>query len=278
MKSLTLLLMLLFLGCRSSEFNYVGTTGSRYGLSPYPSKEKWTDILEVLSRDNKRNPMILWVVGSYTDKSIKFNFPGKDNPDFKILYSDIDLNEEYLKFFDKKGIDVFLMVEPGDARINEVVKRAVNTYSHHSSVKGICIDLEWYRVNENNPFGTKLDSHSIKSLLFHLKKEDPKLKLILKHWNINNMDHYPSRDIVYLQSLEGVDSLGDVKDRYLIWYKKFYPSKVGVEAGFVKSSLYWSSLKNPLESFPLYIDRLTDNKSVILWSESYIEKFNTINN
>lgn len=270
MKNILILFALLFLGCRSSNFDSFGTTGSRYGIKPFPSKDKWVTILNNLTSDkrNKSDPTILWVVGSYSDSNIKLNFPGKNNRSYNILYSEIDLNRDYLNHFDKNDIDVYLLIEPGNSNLSEVIRSIVRRYSEHKSVKGICVDLEWFRVDKDNPFGAKADINTIKSILFHVKSVNKNYKLILKHWNIYNIDHFPSSDIMYLQSFEGIKSTEELTKRHQLWYRKFYPSSIGAEVGFDKDKSQWETIENPVVMLPNILNSTVPVESSFFWSES----------
>lgn len=274
MKAILILYVLLLFGCKTNNQVYYGTTGSRYGISPFPSKDRWVEILRELNLDYdvKSSPTILWVVGSYSEGSIKLSYPGANKDKFKIEFSEIDLNEEYFAYFDKKKINVFLMIEAGDSNIAEVIREVSDRYSAHSSIKGFCIDLEWYRVDDQNPFGRTIDSNYIKSILFHIKNVNPKYKLILKHWNINNIEHYDDNDIIYLQSLEGVRSIKELKNRHQLWYKKFYPSNIGIEIGFSKDLEFWKTIPNSKTRVPKMLNSNLDIKSSVFWSETSLYK------
>lgn len=267
-----IILLAALVSCRTGKDAYYGTTGSRHGITPYPSKEQWIEYLNELSRGNNNEPAILWVVGSYSNNGIKLNFPGQDSDDKGITFSDIDLNEQYLEYFDKNDINVFLYIEPGKGELNSILNAIIQKYSHHKCIIGIAIDLEWYNTDINNPFGTLLTATGTEQILSKIKSFNTQYKLVLKHWDINKIQKYDSEDVIYLQSMEGIKSLEELIDRHKIWSRFFYPNRVGLEVGFAKDMLFWSHFDNPIADIPSILDKYTKEKSSFFWSETSLYK------
>lgn len=266
------ILIILLVGCRTGSDLYYGTTGSRHGIKPYPSKEQWLNYINMISESSNNEPAILWVVGSYQSNGIKLNFPGSDDKSKKVYFSDIDLNEQYLDFFDKNNIRVFLLLEPGSADLKMAISAVLNKYSNHKSISGVCLDLEWYKIDSSNPFGLTHTVSDIENLLNHINEYNEKYKLILKHWDINKIEKYDNKNLIYLQSMEGIKSIEELIDRHKIWSRFYYPNSIGIEVGFIKDLKFWNSFKEPLKEIPLIMDKLTSEKSSFFWSESSLHQ------
>lgn len=263
-----LFLIIVFTGCRTGNDIFYGTTGSRHGIKPYPSKEQWIDYINDISETGNYEPAILWIVGSYHDGGIKFNFPGKNISHKAVFFSDIDINEQYLEFFDKKNVKVFLYIEPGRGDLNTALRAMIQRYSHHKCIVGVAIDLEWYKTDSSNPFGSLIQSTEIEDILTKIKSFNAEYKLLLKHWDINKIEKYDNKDLLYLQSMEGIKSLEELIDRHKIWSRFFYPNSVGSEVGFVKDMLFWSHFDDPINDIPSILDKYTKEKSSFFWSET----------
>lgn len=253
----------LFFSCASSSENlYIGTTGARYGISPFPDSRKWTKYITSLvkSSESRANDSILWVCGSFSKNGLRMNFPGKEREG--ISFDVIDYNAEYLEYFNKKKIDVFLMIEPDNLDFEYALKSVLDKYSGNKCVKGICIDLEW--------LDNKITYNKIESLFKTVKSYNSSNKLILKHWNINMVEPYLKTDVIYIQNMEGVSSIDELEKRYKLWERKFFPSPVGMEIGF-KEDLYLYEYNNPIRDIVNLFNDERDNLSLFWCEETVIE-------
>lgn len=266
------------LSCQSSDNEFLlGTTGARYGINPFPEMEQWVDYLNKLKinvPDDSAMTM-LWVVGTYYYEGVKLGFPGEDAQSDYIYYSNIDYNEEYLAFFDKNNIEVFLLIEPGFSPLDSIIDIVLNRYGGHTSVKGVCLDLEWY-----NNLTDKAKSIDIQRWLERTLTHRKSFKLMLKHWNIKRIEPFLDNDIIYIQSMHGISKIDDLKKRHSIWVRKFYPCHIGMEIGFSDDRELWSGYKVPILGIYNEILELSTVRSSLFWNEStlleYLEKLEAI--
>lgn len=258
----------LLYSCQTTNTVYSGSTGSRYGVSPFPSSEEWGNYIKKMPKlvGHKSRPSILWSVGTYNDEKLLFSFPGKDNSTYKTQFSNLDFNDEYLNYFDKNNIDVFLLIEPGFSPVYDSIVVVLDQYSNHKSVKGICIDLEWYFTEESETSAAYVTSRKIE--LWYNKMTANNKILMLKHWDINRIDPFLNSNIIYIQSLEGVVSSEDLKSRHTYWVRKFYPSGVGIEIGFKNDEHFWMKYKNPMNKLYEELKTSTPFDFSFYWNES----------
>ncbi len=104
--------------------------------------------------------------------------------------------------------------------------------------------------------------------LWNKKISESDKVLMLKHWDINKIDPFLNEDIIYLQSLEGILSSDDLKNRHTYWVRKFYPSGVGVELGFANDASFWKQYNDPINDLYEELKRSTPFNFSFYWNES----------
>lgn len=263
--SFVAVILLFLVSCQSSKNNFsIGTTAAISVLNPFPEPQEWEGYLDILSKgfDKKINRSLLWVTGTYSDQGMIFNFPRGNNLKENIYYSNIDYNETFFSYFDKNNIDVFMLIEPGISSVEDCLNIALGKYHKHKSIKGICIDLEWYNSISN--------VKSINTWLEIVLKYDSDYKLLLKHWNINKIDSVSSENLIYIQSMEGLSNFDEIKKRHLSWVRKFFPAHVGIEIGFENDYDLWFSENGLLLDVVSDLETFTLNEGSIYWNEKTI--------
>lgn len=261
-----------FLSCQTSGNDFfIGTTGSRYGINPFPNAELWVDYLKKLSSIDKDAQMsILWAVGTYKSDGMKLSYPGHDTPKNNIYYSDIDYNEDYLTYFDNNDIKVYLLIEPGIVSAADIINDILERYSSHKSVAGVCVDLEWYRGGNNNNVYLKDIGRWLNTVLYF----NDEYKLMVKHWNIKKIEPLLNESVVYIQSMQGITNIDELKRRHSLWVRKFYPCHVGLEVGFEKNIKLGGDFDVSINSIHNEIIELSAEKSSIYWNESTLNIYN----
>lgn len=254
--------------CVSSfEEYYTGTTGSMYGIRPFPSAEEWGEYIEIVNKrsDKKSGEAILWLVGTYYREGVKFNFPGTLASQ-NITFSNFDFNEKYLTYFKKNNIDVFLMIEPGSADLVELTGLVLEQYGQKNQISGLAFDLEWYEREE------KLSSSDIEEILILMGSYNKKYSLIIKHWNINGFEKYDDERLVYMQSIEGLSDMLDINKRHKFWSRTLYPNRVGVEVGFDSDKEIWAPLEDPIGFYFQEFYQTTGIKTSMFWNEQTLKE------
>ena len=263
------LVVFIFLGCQTSEGRYLGSTASRVDLDFFPDSDSWVSYIDTFSSSvGSGEKAVLWSIGEYSSDGIILSFPGNDNINKNIYFSDIDIDNKYISAFDKKGISTFLLIEPGCSDIPETIKYLLEYYSRHKSVVGVCIDLEWLSITGNDIGEVPVSKDSILRWLDILENYDSKYKLILKHWDASLIGRLDNDRVIYLESMEGISTEKEFMDRFSFWVKKFYPNKVGFEMGFKDDNLPWITDLNSIYSFHRKIDTFTSYPSSLFWSDS----------
>ncbi|MBN2618661.1 MAG: hypothetical protein JXR64_10180 [Spirochaetales bacterium] len=262
-KVLFIIVMLLNSCVTTHEF-YTGSLATRYGINPFPGKEEWVNSIKQISKkvNNNSRPALLWNVGTYLKNGIKLSFPGKSESN-NHYFTEIDLNSEYFKYFSNKKIDVFLIFEPGVADISETLKLILGNYSSYKSVKGICIDLEWYDINK------MVTKEEISKWLTVIHSYNPKYKLIIKHWNINMIESFNNKNLIFLQNMDNIENIDEFIKRYKLWARKFYPNRIGLKLGSDYKKMF-DNLNNPTLEIYQTIKNETNNSVSLFWSENVI--------
>ncbi len=255
-----IVIVICFLSCTTTSEYYTGSTGSRLGINPFPQNSEWLKFIDTLnSRVNKQlNNSILWLVASYSSRGVKLNFKSKGQNIY--INSEYDYNEDFFDYISSRKLDVFLLLEPGDADSINLLKMVMEKYGAHNFIKGVCIDFEWTK--------SFIDAEVINNLLEVISSYGDDKIIILKHWNIDSIENLISPKLVYLQNCENIKSIDELKSRHILWSRKYYPNKVGVEVGFETDRAFWSSFKNPI--YTIYDELYSINKTNLFyyWNES----------
>lgn len=265
--------VLLMFSCVSGfKDYYTGTTGSMYGITPFPSTEEWSEYLEVINKssDKRSGEAILWLVGTYYREGVKFNFPG-DLASQNITFSNFDFNEKYLTYFNKNNIDVFLMIEPGSADIVELIRLVLEQYGKKNLITGVALDLEWYETED------KLPASVIEEVLNLMGSYNKNYSLLIKHWNINGFEKYDDERLIYIQSIEGLTNIPDINKRHKFWSRALYPNRVGVEVGFDSDREVWDPLTDPIGSYYSEFYQATGIKTSMFWNEQTLKEIIKLN-
>lgn len=257
---LSILLSICLVSCVSTE-SYSGTIGARHRIDPFPVKEEWVSISKKISKETSFKPALLWQVGIYYNQGVRLSFPGQENRRDKLYFSEVDFGKEYINYFDKKGIDVFLTIEPGSASTRTGIHRSLNNYKENKSIKGICIDYEW--VEEG------VTKREIQAWRKMVSVFNPNHYLMFKHWKIGEIPAVAGENIVYLNSMEGVKNREDLLKRADLWYRHYYPAKIGFIIGYKKDQKLWANYT--IQDFKNDLDSRDIKYNFIFWSETNLD-------
>lgn len=255
---ISILILLLSITATSSYSGKITSAGlrtSRYGISPYPEPIGFHHTqYTMIGYFPKAAPVMIWTTGVIWDPGeCHLYFPNDDNyPTDNISYSNEDLNEDYLTYFDSVGIKVFLQIEPGDADMETLIDIVFGRYKNHSSVIGFGVDVEWYECADNE-WGKKVDDATAKEWEDMVKTHKDSYQLFLKH-----PDRTPSRfpktyrgDIIFVNDCEGLTSKNspdtgfvDYENDFLGVMKTFadtfYPNTIFFQIGYPSSADLWN--------------------------------------
>lgn len=158
-------------------------------------------------------------------------------------YSDIDRAEPYLQEFDRLGQKVILSIQPGNADPTQLINILLSRYSHHQSIIGVNIDLEWKQTGKPN----HADNSERDMWLDQARRFNPHLKLFLTYFKDHT--HFPDdkRDLVIL-----FDGEGDSQSAILKEYKDLagHFKSVGIYTGYSSSHPQAASDERILSAVP----------------------------
>lgn len=254
---------------------YAGVRSSHYGVEktserPWPGAEKWAEIMNIMANDYfpGATPTAIWIIGSLNQSvqgcNLEFAKPVGDTNDYEHITFNPSAkhgpHEDYLNYFDKNGIKVFLQVEPGFADVEILIDLVLNQYKHHPCVLGFGVDVEWYNGIEEDS-GLPVTDEIAKRWEARVKSYNSSYRLFLKHYDRNWLGQKYRGDIVFVDDSQcfnsvdgsvigpdgpyGWDVLGFLP-AFKLFADHFYPNTVLFQIGYRSDRHWWSLLTPPV--------------------------------
>ncbi len=231
---------------------YAGFRSSPYGYQTQQTPTWWVNMAKGMSAKVPNSaPTIIWILGEILAPGnlCKLYFPSPGGSYTNIIFNSNDVAEQYLSAFDTNGIKVWLQVEPGDADVTQLIDLVLNRYSHHSSIIGFGVDVEWYKYstnnNEDSP-GKAVTDTEAQTWLNKVKSYNSNYKLFLKHWLTNKMPPtFRNADLVFINDGQDLGSLQNMINEFKAWGNSFSSSSVGFQFGYPSDKSWWSQLSDP---------------------------------
>lgn len=246
------------------DLERAGFRYSSYGVHYNPGAAYWLSVGNRISSYFKNTkPQCVWIVGEVKGEGISLNFPVETNSEL-IQYSAIDQNEETFNLFDKKGVEVWLQVEPGNAPVEELIHLMLKRYSHHKCIIGVGVDVEWYKSTKRADGKAVTDQEANKWLSI-IQSYDKNYQLFLKHWLIEKMPPTARKDILFIDDSQELGSLQNMKDEFKQWAKAFHPSKVSFQVGYESDKLWWKKFDNPPQTIGNSLVGEIKNMEALFW-------------
>lgn len=180
-----------------------------------------------------------------------------------------DLYEEYLDAFDEAGYSVWLQVEPGNADLVELATEVMTHYGHHKCVKGFGIDVEWYKPEGTEGYGTELDKVSAGKILRAVRKVNTSYTVFIKHWDEDFLtEGEPVSGFIYVDDSQRFRSLDRMCETFAGWAETFDPCPVMFQIGYdADKSRIWGKMDNPAQELGTTLAEActTDNLLGIIW-------------
>jgi hypothetical protein len=222
---------------------------SNYPNNQFPSPLYWYNASEFVSNKfNGAKSSVIWIVSLYlSDGYTQLNFPNPGGSYPYVYFIGSDQNEAYLTLFDQKGINVWLQVEPGAAKIDTLIHIVLNKYKHHPCVKGFGIDVEWYNTHIYSG-GQKVTDAEAKRWESKVKSIDSSYTLFLKHYGLSWMPPNYRGDILFIDDSQDFTSLNALVSEFKLWGNKFKPNKVAFQFGYPIDKPWWSKLNDPVKT------------------------------
>ncbi len=257
---------------------FAGCRASRYGISPFPSKEEWIKHAGLIgSQFEGAAPAFVWIVGHVegngSQKSCILNFP-LDKPVVNATGFPLDENKEFLDMCDAKGYQVWLQIEPGDTDIVEIAYQTMKYYKNHPSVMGFGVDVEWYKPANTDGYGTPITDELAEQIDRAVKKVDPRFNFFLKHWDEEWMPPTYRSDIIFVNDSQGHGTLTNMQNGFGAWAEHFAPNTVVYQIGYEADYKIWNQLDNPVKEIgDLLAEGCAEDQNCgIIWVDFTLKK------
>jgi len=256
------------LNAKVPNVKFAGVRSSHYGIRPFPEAEGWGKAIETMQGYfDGSTPSAIWIVGTMHGKTVcQLEFPpgGKEFPN--IAFQDTDKHEPYLQFFDRKGIRVFLQVEPADADMGTLIDLVLSRYKQHPCVAGFGVDVEWYREAHHPQWGEKVKDKTAKAWEARVKSYNPAYRLFLKHWDRRWMPPKYRGDLIFVDDSQVFDNFDHMVTEFAdYWANHFKPSTVFFQIGYRGDKKIWSLYQNPPKDLGTAFAQNTSQECGVFW-------------
>ena len=273
MKARTIALLVLAALVLSPAFvlagaKYAGVRSSSYGIDPFPTAEGWGNAMNAMASNFPGSqPAAIWIVGSFDsagDNTV-LEFPSDGQTHARISFSDIDKHEAYLNYFDQNGVKVFLQVDPGFADVNTLIDLVLNRYTHHPSVIGFGVDVEWYQnVRDDRP-GVRVTDAVAKAWEGRIKSHNSSYRLFIKHYDWTYLCPTYRGDIVFVDDSQQFSGISSFVTEMTAFANRFYPNTVMYQIGYEADRPWWSKYANPPKSLGDALVAKTRQECGVFW-------------
>jgi hypothetical protein len=264
------LFLTLLAGCGVSEIGikYAGVRSSSYGIRPFPDPSGWEKSIRAMcGYFQNSTPCAIWIVGVLErPKSCRLEFPSEGKEYTNTTFLDYDKHEPYLDYFDKKGIKVFLQVEPANADVENLIDLVLNRYKHHRCVIGFGIDVEWHKEFDNPQWGVPVDDYTAEKWEKRVKRYNPSYRLFLKHWDRRWMPPRYRGDIFFISDSQQLGNREKMLEEFVVYWADFFkPNPVGFQVGYPSDYTWWGKLKTPPKDIGIALAKRIQQECSIFW-------------
>ena len=242
-----------------------GWRSSVYGYQQQQPPTYWISVADNMSaKFDGYSPAGIWIIGTVEGDSCNLQFPWYDGSFKHVTFSETDMNEYYLDAFDHAGIKVWLQVEPSDANVETLIDLVLTRYSHHSSVIGFGVDVEWLNYI-NYTDGRPVTSEEASAWLDRIKSYKPKYKLFLKHWEADKMPESYPEDVVFISDSQEFSTYEEMLEDFENWGEHFPDAEVGFQYGYESDRPIWESFDDPASRIGNDIIQRIPNCHELFW-------------
>ena len=258
-----------------------GLRASPYGpRKPFPGIEYWLRSSKDMARRFPASaPAHIWIVSSMERDTTRpgeqaltsrtrltFPAPQGNSKKYKnIVFTDEDINEPYLKAFDRSGHKVWLQVEPAMADVPTLIDLIMERYGHHPCVIGFGIDVEWHKWTEKDNEGVAVSDEEVRSWAERLRRINHSYLLFLKHWEKDKLPPAYREGLVFIDDSQIFPSLDEMLIEFSRWSRWFYPAPVGFQYGYPSDRPWWQKLKDPPAEIGRAILAVAPNTADLYW-------------
>jgi hypothetical protein len=211
------------------------------------SPNYWENVADSMARSftSPAAAAAVWIVTFYGDNGdIYATFPSGGGQLAHVSFTSTDYNESYLTEFDKRGIRVWLQVEPGAASMTDLVDVVLNRYKHHTCIVGFGVDVEWLDT-QSSPGGRRPTDQEASTWEAKVRSHDSSYTLFLKHYSSNRMPPSYRGNILFVDDSQQFPNFTSCINEFEAWGSTFAPNKVAFQFGYPDDRPWWSTLANP---------------------------------
>lgn len=217
---------------------------SLYSSAGEQPPEHWIDFAETMAGQFWQGaPGGLWTVAHVFGRRPLLTFPGTSSDPY-IDFSAQDETEAVLSRFDEAGVGVWLLIEAGDASVEELIRLVLDRYGHHPSVRGVGVDIEWFRSFSYSD-GKAVTDTEARSWRDRVRSFDAEDRLMLIHWEQSKMPPNLREGLVFLDDSQGFRSLNAMLNEFAAWGAHFTPARTAFLYGFDSDRTWWSTISDP---------------------------------
>ena len=155
---------------------------------------------------------------------------------------------------------------PGFADVSTLIDLALSQYSHHPSVIGFGIDVEWYKTSSaNNEEGQAVTDSEAAIWSARIKSYNQNYLLFTKHWLIEKMAPTFRTDVVFVDDSQEFSDMSSMINEFVDWSKAFSSSKVAFQFGYNADKKWWGNLSDPPKVIGDDLVRTCSNISDLYW-------------
>ncbi len=257
----------------NSIMRYAGVRASDYGPQNGTLAEKeWEHAATTMADQCDAKPSIIWIVGGVVwdeendvaAKETYVDFPGESSDPF-IQFNENDAHESYLNHFDSTGVSVWLQLEPSHGSVDTLIDLLLKQYSHHPSIRGIGIDVEWYKQSDTYEYGEPVSDSIATQWLSSIQSFNPQYQLFLKHWETEKMPQTVRENIIYINDGQNFGSLEEITGYFKEWGEFFSHSSVGFQFGYDSDNRWWKEYENASEYIAEHLLAEIPNTTELYW-------------
>jgi hypothetical protein len=264
----TVLLLALLL---SSSGVSAGTGGLSTGFRGsktwnYPVRY-WGNVADSLSRSfsTPASPAGVWITTFYGNGGgIYATFPSGGAPLPYVSYPSTDYNESYLQEFDRRGMRVWLQIEPGAASVSDLIDAILTRYKSHPCIVGFGIDVEWLDAQSTSG-GRRVTDAEAAAWELKVKSYDTSYTLFLKHYTQNRMPLTYRGGILFVDDSQQFTGFAHCVNEFKAWGNSFSANKVAFQFGYPDDRFWWSTLQNPPVAIGNALLAAIPNTAALFW-------------
>ncbi|OUM67103.1 hypothetical protein PIROE2DRAFT_5479, partial [Piromyces sp. E2] len=230
----------------SSNVEWAGFRYSMYGakknFGKIPSADSVNGYVNKIKNhfDENTKGALLLTISSENNGKCVFDFPQPSTVtnSTNIKYSKKDQFEKLLSKCDEEGINVWLVVEPGNNDLVDLANIVLDKYGNHESVQGFGASLEWYYRNSKGD-GKRLTNSEAERVVNEIRKRNENYTFLAKHWNTKYLPENYTDGMVFALNPNNFEDFSHISAEFKHFAKSFSKSPVIFEIGYGSDRHIW---------------------------------------